>query len=240
MRPTIHRRSTAAFAAGAAALVFLSSCTAGGGAAPTSESGSQTHAATASVPPAGPADPSAETSSTTDPAPSDSTRSESVTVSPTESRPPTVATSSTAADRWNAQLRRAAQVALPTVPGGTVISIESEEHDTQWEVAIVTGTGDKFEVTLSRDGETVVAGPTDEHSSDADKSKYRSRIAAAKLDYADGLDAIERHTPGSRVDEIELDTERGVVVWEVTAYDPSGREIKLDVDAASGVVAPHR
>lgn len=151
---------------------------------------------------------------------------------PAES-PSSESPSASAAD--NQGLLAAGQKAEQTVSGSTLISIEAEHNDTQWEVEVVTSDGTEHKVYLSSDGSKIIKGPVEEKDDAADKAKHRKRVKAAKLDYRQAVDAITQAVPG-RVTELNLDSEQGTTVWEADVIDGSGTKHEVSIDAASGKV----
>ncbi|WP_052424214.1 PepSY domain-containing protein [Nonomuraea candida] len=131
-------------------------------------------------------------------------------------------------------LKQAAQAALAAVPGSTLISIETEEGGTRWEVQVVGKDGTEHQMDV--EAGKVVTGPTTEEEDAADKTKHRERVAAAKLDYAKAADAIAAAVPEGRVTELNLDTEQGKTVWEADVVTPDGTKHEVAVDAATGAV----
>lgn len=140
-----------------------------------------------------------------------------------------------ASDSNNEALLAAAKTALDAVPDSTVISIETEHNDTQWEVEVVTADGTEYEVEVSGDGKQVVSGPHEESDDAKDKAKHRDRVAAAKLSYADAVTAITDAVPG-RITELNIDTEDGVTVWEADVIDADNVKHEVSIDAATGKV----
>ena len=145
----------------------------------------------------------------------------------------TTSPTSTTAD--NDALLEAAATALAKVSGGTLISIETEKDDTQWEVQIVTSDGVEHEVELNADGTEVLSGPTKKSEDAEDREKHRERVAAAELDYKAAVKAIVDAVPG-RVTELNLDTEKGVTVWEADVIDADSVKHEVSIDAASGEI----
>lgn len=136
----------------------------------------------------------------------------------------------------NTALLAAAETARGTVPDSTVISIETERNNTQWEVQVVTADGVEHEVEISADGAKVLSGPIAKPEDDKDAAKHRSRIQAAKLDFRAAVDAITKAVDG-RVTELNLDDrDGGTVVWEADVIDSANAVHEVSVDAATGDV----
>lgn len=136
----------------------------------------------------------------------------------------------------NSELRKAAETAFAEISDGVPSGIESENNDTQWEVKIIGPDGTKNEVIVSRDGETIVSGPREKNTSEQDQQKYLDQVQSAKLTYLDAVEALEGHIPDGVIDELELDTEDGRLVWEADVYGPDGSKNELLVDAETGAV----
>ncbi|PQM48594.1 hypothetical protein C1Y40_01190 [Mycobacterium talmoniae] len=122
------------------------------------------------------------------------------------------------------------------MPDSTVVSIETDNLDTQWEVEVVTADGTKQEVKVSADGSEVTDGP---HKKFGSKTKHRELVDAAKLDYRQAVDKVTQAVPG-RITELDLDTEDGVTVWEADVHDSGDAKHEVSIDAGSGdVVSQH-
>ncbi|MEV0619876.1 PepSY domain-containing protein [Nonomuraea sp. NPDC050404] len=131
-------------------------------------------------------------------------------------------------------LKQAAQVALAAVPNSTLISIETEEGGSRWEVQVVGQDGTEHQMDVQSG--KVVTGPTTEEEDAEDKTKHRERVAAAKLDYAQAADNIAAAVPEGRITELNLDSEQGKTVWEADVVTPDGTKHEVAVDAATGSV----
>ncbi|THJ65063.1 metallopeptidase [Arthrobacter echini] len=172
------------------------------------------------------------------------TGSATPTPSPSATSSPT--TSSTASDGIAApgsgadDLVQAGRTALAALPGGALISIESEAGGTAWEVDVVTQDGSEQEMELSADGTQITTGPevTDEDVEDRDKNL--ARLQAAELDYEDAVDKILTVIPEGRITELELDSKQGVTVWEADVLDPSDVKYSIQLDAATGTVVENQ
>ncbi|MFI6521330.1 PepSY domain-containing protein [Spirillospora sp. NPDC050679] len=140
--------------------------------------------------------------------------------------------SSASAQPDQASLERAAKAALAKVPGSTVISIETEDDGSRWEVQTVTGDGTEHEVTVgAADGEVVSDTPKKEGA--ADKAKHRDRVKAAKVDYKAAADKILQIAGGGRITELNLDGHQGRTVWEADVRTGGGKR-SIEIDAGTG------
>lgn len=137
-------------------------------------------------------------------------------------------------DTANEALLEAGRTGLDQVPDSTVYSIERESDG--WEVEVVTSDGTKHEMTISDDGRDVVKEPRE----DGSDAKYSDRVQATQLDYEQAVKAILDEVPGAQVKELNLDEERGIVIWEADVVDDSGAERSLEIDAASGEVLENK
>ena len=133
-------------------------------------------------------------------------------------------------------LLRAGKLGLSRVPGSTVYSIESENDGNTWEVELVTSDGTKHEMHISADGRTVARAP----KRDGRNAKYSDRVKAAKLDYRAAVDVLLDTVPNAQIKELNLDHERGTVVWEADVVTTSGTARSLEIDAASGKVIQNK
>ncbi|SEG83100.1 Peptidase propeptide and YPEB domain-containing protein [Nonomuraea solani] len=149
---------------------------------------------------------------------------------PSATSPPGSATASPGP----ADLKAAAQAALAAVPGSRLISIETEENGTLWEVQVVGRDGTEHEMDVQAG--KVVRGPATEGEDAADKAKHRERVAAAKLDYAQAADKILAAVPEGRITELNLDGEAGRTVWESDVVTSNGVKREVAIDAATGTV----
>ncbi|WP_067477847.1 PepSY domain-containing protein [Actinomadura hibisca] len=132
-----------------------------------------------------------------------------------------------------ASLERAAKAALAKVPGSTVISIETEDNESRWEVQTVTSDGTEHEVVVdAADGKVLSDTPKQEGA--ADKTKHRDRVKAAKLDYKAAADKVLQIAGGGHVTELNLDGHQGRTVWEADVQTTDGGKRSISIDAGSG------
>ncbi|QCQ92068.1 PepSY domain-containing protein [Rhodococcus sp. SGAir0479] len=153
--------------------------------------------------------------------------------SPSPSSTPAGATGAPSPD--GQALGRAGAAAVAAVPGGTLVSIETE-HDGTWEAQVVTPDGVEHHVDVSPDGATVLGAPRVDEEDESDRAKHRERVQAAVLDYAAAADAVRAEVPGGAVTELDLDSDNGVTVWEADVIDGSGTKHEVTIDAATGQV----
>ncbi|HMR47800.1 MAG TPA: PepSY domain-containing protein [Arachnia sp.] len=121
---------------------------------------------------------------------------------------------------------RAAQGALAAVPGD-VISIDREGRDL-WSVEVRTVQGEGVELYV-------------EASTGVVQRQQSQRLPAEARDSAPAVTAVEAieialgALPNSTVWEVDLDTKRGTVVWEILVRD-GVRLTEFYIDAATGEI----
>lgn len=129
---------------------------------------------------------------------------------------------------------RAIEIALADSPGSAVVEIERDTSDgvDVWELNLLTADGAGHEIKIAvDDGRIVKQGST---TLDAEQQSA-PKVTAAEV-IAIALDAQPGELLGA-----ELDTEKGVVVWQVKVRSTSGAEVKTYFDPATGdVVQPGR
>ena len=133
----------------------------------------------------------------------------------------------------NPAMLRAAATAERKVPGGTLVSIESQDGESRWKAEVVTGDGTSHEMTLSRHGTSVVSGPDEDSSDQVEK---RRLLGSTKLDYRQVARIVAAAVPESRITELELDHYRGTTVWDADVLSRTGSEFAPRIDAQTGHV----
>lgn len=129
-------------------------------------------------------------------------------------------------------LLAAGRTGLQQVPNSTVYAIEHENDGDLWEVEVVTGDGTKHEMYISRNGNEVVQAPRN----DGREAKYRERVGGAQLDFEAAVEAILGEVPAAVFEELNLDDEKGTIVWEADVIDGSGIARDVAIDASTGKV----
>ncbi|MFG1965141.1 PepSY domain-containing protein [Nonomuraea sp. NPDC049028] len=141
------------------------------------------------------------------------------------------------ADSQKKKLEEVGQAAMKAVPGSTLVSMETEENGGLWEVQVVDDKGVEHQMDVESDKAKVVSGPRAEDDENAgDKARYLDRVKAAKIDYAQAAAKILAAVPGGRITEINLDSHRDKIVWEVDVVPPNGSKQDMTVDATDGTV----
>lgn len=152
--------------------------------------------------------------------------------SPTYSAPATSPSQTEEAEAGTRDaLLTAIDTALAEVDDAKFYAVESENGGTVWEVEVVTEAGVRYEIDLSADGQKVVSGPTEKSS----EAKYLQRADSATVPIADIIDTALEHSPGDVI-ELELDTDDGMVIWEVEVASADGQSVELDIDAGTGAI----
>lgn len=124
---------------------------------------------------------------------------------------------------------RAAQAALDAVPG-IVVSIDSEDDDgtgNVWSVQLRDDNGEGIELYIDAETGDVVREEPESVPQEAQGS-------TPKITAFDAIDIALETVPGGAIDDVDLDTELGVVVWDVVVID--GGEMDLTIDAETGEV----
>ncbi|MGO2534100.1 PepSY domain-containing protein [Arthrobacter rhombi] len=144
--------------------------------------------------------------------------------------------SSSGSDSQSVSLEDAGDAALKEVPDSTVISLETENNETQWEVQVVTSDGTEHEVSISAEDGSVIGSPTEESDDAQDKKKHQKRVDAATVDFKEAAAKFRDAVPEARIAELGLDDEHGTTVWEGDLIDGDGAKHEVQIDARSGDV----
>ncbi|MDO5492750.1 MAG: hypothetical protein Q4F53_03955 [Nesterenkonia sp.] len=113
-------------------------------------------------------------------------------------------------------------------PDGIVFEIDDEDSSYEWHVY---SEGTVYEVKVDKQSLEIVS--TEEDGAPGDEEQ--SELDAIEVGLEEALRSIEDRAgdpSGAFVDEVELDTEDGLVVWEIELADGT----ELDVDVSSGDV----
>lgn len=134
----------------------------------------------------------------------------------------------------NGALLKAGRTALNKVSDTTLTSIETEDHDKQWEVQVVTSKGVEHEMNVAANGKEIVAGPSKKSEDSKDHAKHQKRVKAAKLDYREAVKKVTKAVPG-KITELNIDTDDDTTVWEADVQK-NGTKYEVSIDASSGKV----
>lgn len=132
----------------------------------------------------------------------------------------------------------AGKTALGQLPDATVVGIESEDGGAYWEVKVAKPDGQRMKLHVSADGNRIERGPSKSGQSAKSKAKWRQRLDAATVDYADAYEKILAARHG-RVTELELDDHHDVIVWEADVK-VDGTKYKVRIDAGDGKVVSNK
>jgi uncharacterized membrane protein YkoI len=135
--------------------------------------------------------------------------------------------------------QQAEQIALATVPGGTVVSSEEVKRDgkTVWHVHIRDGRGWDYDVNVDAANGTVVSEDQDR---DNDDTATTPTVPAAPqpVTQQQAEQTALATVPGGTVASSEEQQRDGKTVWHVHIRDGRGWDYDVNVDAATGVVVP--
>ncbi|MBO1901225.1 PepSY domain-containing protein [Leucobacter weissii] len=120
---------------------------------------------------------------------------------------------------------RAAEAALAAIPGD-VVSLDPENGDV-WSVELRDENGDGVELYINATTGEIVRRQAESLPSEA-------RDGGPGVTALEAIDIALGALSDGEIRELDLDTERGVVVWEILARD--GGEVELTIDAESGEI----
>jgi uncharacterized membrane protein YkoI len=149
------------------------------------------------------------------------------TASPSGSASP----SSTASSEDEAVVLVSAVETAESVPGedGQAFEVDLEDSPSSWEIAVAAGDR-QYDVYVSRDGTEVISQEEDDLDSDDREALDRVRVPLE-----DALRTALSTTNGT-LEDAELDTEDGVLVWEIGVDEPNGNSADVFVNAEDGSV----
>ncbi|GEO91998.1 PepSY domain-containing protein [Kocuria flava] len=116
------------------------------------------------------------------------------------------------------------------VTGGQAFEIDRKDSGEGWEVTLAVEDREQ-EVEVSADGEQVTPQETDDELDPAD----RDNLAAVQVPLEDAVRTALDEVDGT-LDSAELDTEDGVVVWEVDVDESDGTSVDVHINAENGSV----
>jgi uncharacterized membrane protein YkoI len=146
---------------------------------------------------------------------------------------PTTAASSTTAEPTAPTLSVRNQSALDAIKtaekAGEGAAVELDADANRWDVSVLDGQIER-EIDVSDDGKSVIRKESD--AADADDI---ARLQSVKRYIADAVKAAIAKVPGD-VDEADLESRKGKVVWEVSIDKTGGGLVNVFVDADTGEV----
>ncbi|RAV18451.1 hypothetical protein DQP55_02560 [Mycolicibacterium sp. GF69] len=131
-----------------------------------------------------------------------------------------------------AAAQEALNSAARAVPNGRPFGLEVENRNGRkvFEVKVASD-GNEIKVLVGEDGKQVIS--QNQASAPSDDV---TKVQDAQVDAVRAVQAAAEREADATVSEIEIDTENGVLVWEVQLVRPDGSEVQLDVDAQTGAV----
>lgn len=108
---------------------------------------------------------------------------------------------------------------------GAVVELDASLR--VWEVTVLRTDGSGVELTID--------ATSGEVTRERDKRLATVQRTAPQITAAEAIGIALAHTPGTII-ELDLDTERGAVVWEVLVRADAGGRFELYIDAATGQV----
>ena len=133
-------------------------------------------------------------------------------------------------------LEDAAAAALKEVDNSSLLTIETEEARTIWEVTVVKKNGTEHEMLIAKSDGSLFDGPTRKIDDADDKAENRRRIRAADLDYKEAARAISDAVPDAKLMELNLESDDRITVWEGDLRGTDGMRHSVTIDAKSGDV----
>jgi uncharacterized membrane protein YkoI len=133
-------------------------------------------------------------------------------------------------------LEDAAATALKEVDNSSLLTIETEEARTIWEVTVVKKNGTEHEMLIAKSDGSLFDGPTRKLDDADDKAENRRRVRAAKLDYKEAARAISDAVPDGKLMELNLESDDRITVWEGDLRGSDGMRYSVTIDAMSGDV----
>lgn len=130
--------------------------------------------------------------------------------------------------------KKAAKKARAAHAKSKVVEI-SEDHyrgASVWEVTVVSKTG-RWEVSVDATTGKVVRDKVDDVKH---RARDLARVKKATVRYGKAMNIALKAHPKSGLDSLELDVERGQLVWQVELVTRSGLQYDLDIDASTGTV----
>ena len=155
---------------------------------------------------------------------------------PAESGTPADSAAPAQDDASSLSLEDAAAAALKEVDDSSLLTIETEEARTIWEVTVVKKNGTEHEMLIAKSDGSLFDGPTRKIDDADDKAENRRRIRAAKLDYKEAARAISDAVPDAKLMELNLESDDRITVWEGDLRGADGMRYSVTIDAKSGDV----
>ena len=155
---------------------------------------------------------------------------------PAESGTPAGSAAPAQDDASSLSLEDAAAAALKEVDNSSLLTIETEEARTIWEVTVVKKNGTEYEMLIAKSDGSLFDGPTRKVDDADDKADNRRRVRAAELDYKEAARAISDAVPDAKLMELNLESDDRITVWEGDLRGTDGMRYSVTIDAKSGDV----
>ena len=155
---------------------------------------------------------------------------------PAESGKPADSAAPPQDDASSLRLEDAAAAALKQVDNSSLLTIETEEARTIWEVTVVKKNGTEHEMLIAKSDGSLFDGPTRKVDDADDKAENRRRVRAARLDYKEAARAISDAVPDAKLMELNLESDNRLTVWEGDLRGTDGMRYYVTIDAKSGDV----
>ena len=122
------------------------------------------------------------------------------------------------------------KTAAQAVPNGRPYDLEADSGNGRrvLEVKVASG-GNEFKVVIDESGTNVVS-QTQQSKPGDDVAK----VEGAKIDAGRALQTAADREKNATLDEMEIDTYNGAVVWKVELVRPDGSDVEIAVDAQNG------
>ena len=124
------------------------------------------------------------------------------------------------------------RTAAAAVPNGRPFDLEVDSDNGRKVLDIeVASDGNEFEVRIDQAGAEIIS-----QRQVGTPSDDVAKAEAAQVDANRAMQTAVEREPDATVSEIQIDTERGVVVWQIELVRPDGSEVEIDVDAQTGAI----
>ncbi|MFI7583815.1 PepSY domain-containing protein [Kocuria sp. M1N1S27] len=144
------------------------------------------------------------------------------TASPSSTAPPS-------GDETNALVSAVGTAEDAAGEDGRAFEVDLQDSPASWEIAVAAGEL-QYDVYVSRDGTEVFSQEEDDLDSDD-----RLALDRARVPLEDALRTALSATNGT-LEDAELETEDGVLVWEIGVDEPGGNSADVFVNAENGSV----
>lgn len=151
--------------------------------------------------------------------------------SPQTSRTSSLSTSASASSLSRAT--RAVDTAGDSVPKGQPYDLESDQYRNRpvWDIKVASGKKPEYELLVNAGGDKVV------HKKHKDTRDDDAATAAqAKVTLGKALAIADQHRNGGSLDEAEIDSHHGTIVWTAKFKTSNGQDREIIINAKTGKV----